>query len=293
MPMPARAFPCSLKAIPVLNPISSKRTVLQVAVQLVRLRVIRNDEIRPSVAVVIDHCDTERFRTRVEDAALVGNIVERSISAITEKPGSGPPVGLGCAVGFAFPIQTAKDIMLGRPPDVVADEQIEQTVAIEIEPHRRRAECGPVAQPGLTRHIDEGAFSIVLKKPVLADTGNKHILMPVVVVVSDSNTHPVHTHRESGGFSDVSKRAVPIVLIQFQRGSLKRPSGPVRAVKDQNVEPAIAVVIEKRATRPHSLREVLGAKRPGVVMEINARGLRDVYEMEAGILLAICRRSAG
>ena len=99
-----------------------------------------------------------------------------------------------------FPIQAAKDIMLGRPPDVVADEQIEQPVAIEIEPHRRRAECGAV-RPARTYSVTstKAPFPVVLKKPVLADSGNKHIRKPVVVVVPDGNTHSVHLDRESGG----------------------------------------------------------------------------------------------
>ena len=58
-------------------------------------------------------------------------------------------ISLRRAVGFVLAVHAAEDIVLGRPLHVIADEQIEQAIAVVIEPERGRAEAAPV-RPGRT-----------------------------------------------------------------------------------------------------------------------------------------------
>ncbi len=58
-----------------------------------------------------------------------------------------------------------------------------------------------------------------------------------------------------------------------------RPCGDqILAVHQQNIEPAVAVDIEKGAARPHRFRQPLLARAPGVVREMDAGRVRDVGE---------------
>ena len=117
-----------------------ERAVAQIPIQLVRLRVVGDEEIGPAVLVVVDHRHAERFRAGVEDAARGGDVLERAVAAVTEQPAGLAAIRLRRAVGLLLAVEAAEDVVLRRPPDVVADEQIEQAVAIEVEPQRGGAE---------------------------------------------------------------------------------------------------------------------------------------------------------
>ena len=65
--------------------------VAQIAVELVGLRVVGDQEVRPAVAVVIEQGHAQRFRSGVEDAALGGDILERAVAAIAKQPAGGSP----------------------------------------------------------------------------------------------------------------------------------------------------------------------------------------------------------
>ena len=117
-----------------------ERAVPQVAIQLVRLRVVGHEDVGPAVLIVIEQRDAERLRARVEDAARGGDVLERAVAAVAEQPAGLTPIGFGRAVGLLLAVEAAEHVVLRRPPHVVADEQIEEAVAIEVDPHRRRAE---------------------------------------------------------------------------------------------------------------------------------------------------------
>ena len=76
-----------------------------------------------------------------------GDVFESSVAAIVEEPAGFAAVGFGRAVGFMLSVEAAEDVVLGRPLHIIADEKIEQAVAIVIEPERRSAEAVAAAEP--------------------------------------------------------------------------------------------------------------------------------------------------
>src|SRR5262249_39149586 len=77
------------------------------------------------------------------------------------------------------------------------------------------------------------------------------------VVVSDSNPHSVAPSENASPFSDVGEGPVAIVPIQRIPQRLRRREEIAwPAVNEINVHPAIAVVVEKRATRASRLRQI-------------------------------------
>ena len=194
-----------------------ERSVALIAIELVRLRIVRDEKIRPAVAIVIEHRDAERFRRGVEDSALRRHVLKRAVAAIVKEPAGGTMERLGRAVGLVLSIHAAEHIMLGRPLHVVADEQIEQAIAIVIEPQRGCAQAAAAAQPGLVRDVDERAFAGVLKEPVLPDAGDQNIGETVVVVIRHGHAQAVHLDCEPGAPRHIRERAVAIVAVERER----------------------------------------------------------------------------
>ena len=134
--------------------------------------------------------------------------------------------------------------------------------------------------------------AVVLKEAVLSDGGDQQIGKAVVVVVADRHAHAVHFHRQAGARGDIGERAVAVVAVEPHGGALAAVIGPVHAVDQQNIEPAIAIVVEERAAGAHGLRQALGAERAAVVMELNAGRGGDVGEakVRAGARAARARQ---
>ena len=125
--------------------------------------------------------------------------------------------------------------------------------------------------PLVAGHVDECAFAGVAKQPVLADAGDENIGKAVVVVIADGHAHAVEFNVESGVRGHVGERAVAVVVIEPQRGALlfcgRASPAPV---DQQNVLPAVAVVVEKGAAGAESLRQKFAAVSSAVVLELNS-----------------------
>ncbi len=138
--------------------------------------------------------------------------------------------------------------MLGGPFDVVADEEIEQSVAIEVQPHRRCAERHAAVQTAGFRHVHERALAGVAKQPVLTDARDEDVGESIVGEITDRDAHAVDLDVESRGASHIGKGAVPVVAVEPQRGSLLLVAGPIHAVHEQDVLPTVSVIVDKCAT---------------------------------------------
>src|SRR6266446_6869221 len=66
-----------------------------------------------------------------------------------------------------------------------------------------------------------------------------------------------------------------------QRGSLAFMAGPVHAVDEKDVLPAVAVVVEKRAARAQSLREQLATVGAAVMPELDSSRACNVGQPES------------
>ena len=115
-----------------------KRSVVVVAIELVWLRVVCDEEIEPAVAVVIEQCDAERLVGGIVKTGERGDVFERAVAAIVIERRTLAFVSLRSAVRFVFVVERAVLVRLRRPLDIVADKQIELAVVIVIEPRRTR-----------------------------------------------------------------------------------------------------------------------------------------------------------
>ena len=59
-------------------------------------------------------------------------------------------------------------------------------------------------------------------------------------------------------------------------------AGPIGAVDQQNVLPAVAIIVEKGAAGAESLRQKLAAESSAVVLELNSGGAGHIGETKSG-----------
>src|SRR5581483_1836005 len=135
----------------------------------------------------------------------------------------------------------------------------------------------PARQAARLSYITEGSSTGVLKQAALSDTGDEQIRKTVVVVVAHGDSHAVHLNIESRPSGDVRERAISIVVVEPQGRTLPLVARPIHPIDDENVLPAVLVVIDERAPRPKGLWKELRPEGAAVVLEANTGRLRDIH----------------
>src|SRR3989442_3210744 len=96
-------------------------------------------------------------------------------------------VALGRAVGLRLPIERAEEVSLRSPVHVTADEEVEQTVAVEVEPGGGGAPAR-VGDACPRSNFLEAAAQVV-EEVVSSERGDVDVFLAVVVVVADRGSH--------------------------------------------------------------------------------------------------------
>src|SRR5579883_826023 len=99
------------------------------------------------------------------------------------------------------------------------------------------------------------AFTCVVKETILSDTSDQYVRKAVIVIVAYGYAHSVHLDVKSGRPGHIRKRTVAIVAIELQRASLALMAWPVHSIDQQDILPAVSVIVEKSAAGAHGLRE--------------------------------------
>ena len=112
-----------------------KGTVVIVVVELVGLSIVADEEVEPSVVVIVKERDTQRLAGGIVESRASGYILERSISFVMEKRRTLAFIPLRSAVGLILVVEGAILVSLNRPVDVVGDEKIQLAVIVVVKPH--------------------------------------------------------------------------------------------------------------------------------------------------------------
>ena len=105
-------------------------------------------------------------------------------------------------------------------------------------------------QARLRGHVGEGAVAVVTVEPILAVVGEEEILPSVVVVVAHANALRPAGIAEARLGRNIGKRAVSIVVVE-PVARAGRTSGQRASAKNEDIHPAVVVVVEECATRRH------------------------------------------
>ena len=181
---------------------------------------------QPSL-VVIEQSHAQRFRTAVENAAGGGDIFKRPVAAIVKEPAGGAAIGFGRAIGFVLAVEAAENVVLRRPLHVIADEQVEQAIAIVVEPQRGGAEALALAESAGIGHVHECSLAGVMEQAVLTDAGDEDVREAIVVVIADRDAHAIQFDIEAGAGGHVRESAVVVVAIKARVVRRFLVAGPV------------------------------------------------------------------
>src|SRR4029077_9899939 len=92
--------------------------------------------------------------------------------------------------------------------------------------------------------IGKRAVAVVVVEDVLAEVGDEEIVEAVVVVIADADGLPPAGMNEARLSGDVGESTVAIIFVQAIGGLLAgRKAFQTRAIHQENIEPAIVVVI--------------------------------------------------
>ena len=192
-------------------------------------------------------------------------------------------------------------VLLEGPLQIAGHEQIEAAVVVVVEePGAGAPSAGPDPRAG--GDVGERAVSLVAIEPVAAIAGDVEIREAVVVVVADRHAHPVDAvcgAAETGLLRHVDEGAVTLLPVQAVPEPRVRLVGPLprrlrvvdpRAVREEQIEPAVVVDVEHGHAAAHGLEQVLAGGGGVLVLEVERGGPGDVGELHAGSGGSIARR---
>ena len=135
--MLARATPFSLSATPAPHGLVDEVPLAVVAIQLRGNTVAADEQVRPAVAVVVEHGDAHDLVARIVHARARRRVLEPAAAQVVIELRCDRLVRVRPAIA-AHAVLRAPDLRLDRrrPLDVVADEQIQETVLVVVEPCR-------------------------------------------------------------------------------------------------------------------------------------------------------------
>ncbi len=164
-------------------------------------------------------------------------------------------------------VQRAPQVALLGPLNIIGDEQVQLSVAIVIHPRGAGAEAG-VLDSGCRGHVFEFAVALVMKEMVASESGDVDVVASVVIIVRHGYADAIHFHIQAAAARNIGERAVMVVAI---KGGSAAPAArhPVFSVHQQDVDPAVAVGIEKRSAGAECLRQIFLSGLSGVVDELD------------------------
>ena len=113
-------------------------------------------------------------------------------------------------------------------------------------------------QTGAARDVLERAVPSVSVQAILTPIRDEEIVVSVIVVVADAGALAPTARAQPGPVGDILERTVPPISVQMI-GRLP-PLGKTfehRAVDEKDVEPAVAVVVDRGRAGPGRLEQVL------------------------------------
>ncbi len=241
-----------------------ERAVVVVVVEDAGSAVARDVYVRPAVVVIVECGNTEgvmpvglidvRFRRNVFKHAVAKIVIEdifrpRQAARAAHDGNTLPHAGR--------PLARRKSG--GRiKVDVVGHDQIELAVAIIVDEGAARAPGFAAARDmRFFADVGERAIAIVVVENVFAVVRNIQIFEAVVVVIAHAHALTPTGVGQAGSCGDIGERAVVIVAVEVACRSFARWQGfQRRAVDDENVGPAVIVVIKDGNTGPRSLDDV-------------------------------------
>ena len=182
-----------------------------------------------------------------------GHVGEGAVAVVVVESVGQAIIEIGMAMEqSARPWIAACRLFFRIPRHVIDHEQVEPAVAIVIEPAGGHGP-GFAVNPSLGRDVFEGAVAAVAVENVAAHAGDEQIGMAVVIVIGGCHAHAVTLSRDPGLGGDILENAIAAIAVkpipEARIGFVE--AGLRRAVGEENIQQAIAIVVEQRDAAEH------------------------------------------
>ena len=206
-------------------------------------------DVRPAVVIKIGCGHGESIGAARVDTGSFADVGEAAVAVVVKQPAAARGKSARAADhGDSFPIAAGGHFRAWVEVDVGAEEKIQMAVAIIVHKGASGAPLGHGQnQARLAGDIGERAVAVVAEQHVPVPIGEKKIVEPVVVVVADGDARHPARPRKAGFRGHIGERTVAIVPVQAIAGA-RWCGAEARAPQDQDVEPAVVIVVEKSDT---------------------------------------------
>src|SRR5581483_2424174 len=116
----------------------------------------------------------------------------------------------------------------------------------------------------------------------LTNAGDEQIRVAIVIEVGYGDAHSVELDIQARAVCYICERPVPIVTIEMHGCALPLVAGPIHSVNQQNVQPAIGVIIEESASRTECFGKILAPESAAVVRKAKTGGFCHIREAKRG-----------
>ena len=142
--------------------------VFLIHIQLVGLRIVGDQDFRPSVDVRIEDGDPEALRRRVSESSFLSGVFEFSSAKVVPETQRCAFVGFRRAVGFMCAVYGAVEVTRFAPLDIIRNDEIEFAVAIVVNPGGASGEFVRAPHARCLGQFSEGAVAVVVEEMTLA-----------------------------------------------------------------------------------------------------------------------------
>ena len=228
-----------------------KAAVAPVLEQVVSRGVVGHVQVLIPVPVQIQPEDSQTLAVAglLPQAGAPGHVDEGASSQVPVEDVAHSVKTMGVAVDGDLP-EIARFMVLKGELQVVGQVEVEQTVPVVIGEGGAGPPSG-IRDPRSPAHVLEGAVPLVPVEHVGAHVGDVDVHAAIVVVVAERAPHAVGRVPGSRLPGDVGEGPVPAVPVEAVRTT---------AVDEIDVHPAVVVVVQKTASGPHGLDQVLGRR---------------------------------
>ena len=263
----------------------------RVAEQEVGHAVVRDEHVHASVAVVVGDRDSHALALVRREADLLRDVGKGAVAVVAQQRVwqrlKDARVAVDAVAGLAPP---APDVGLAceGPIEVVRDEEVEPAVVVVVE--KRRARLQRVTRHGHARggrNVLEPAVALVVIEHVVAVVGHEHVRVAVIVVVADRDALGVAADAlaaQAGLRRDVDEPAGAGVVKEAVEGRriAAQVIGRGRPVQEQQVDLAVAIIVERRHRSAQRLERVLHLRGEVLLGEAHATHRGFVHQHERG-----------
>src|SRR5215831_6503626 len=220
--------------------------------------VVGDEKVHPTVVVDVSCYNSPSFAQGLGDSGFLGNVLERAIAVVVEKPTAHARIDRWYAVRALVGLYVLAVFVFGfaRVAEA-ADEEIQFAVVVVVEPDGARGPAGS-RYAGLFCYIRKGAVAVVSVQNAALILGHVQIGKAIAVEIAYSDTYSIAAAGYPSLFRYISERAIAVVRVEsVAKRRLWSVEGTGVVIDHVDVHPAIVVVIQKRAARSGSFRQVV------------------------------------